>query len=99
MTEKVSLAVNGAPIQLDYFVEKFIDQTVGGMVAALEGAGRIGKLDLSIGEGGAVTVNLNNAQVPVNPFVTKIFRNTIVGLVSTLKGVSEVKTLQLTIAR
>ena len=99
MTKQVSLSVNDAPILLDYFVEGFIDHTVGGMLAALEGTGEIGSLNLAIDEGGQVTINLNNAQVPINPFVSKIIGNTIAGMVSPLKGVSEIKTLKLTITR
>ncbi len=98
MARQVSLSVNGAPIELDYFVSTFIDHTVGGMLASLKGTGAIGTLVLSI-DGGEVTINLNNAQVPVNPFVNDIFRNTILGMVSSLKGVSKVESLQMTIKR
>ena len=99
MTKQISLSVNGDPITLDYFVARFIDHTTGGMLAALEGTGDIGTVNLSIDEGEQVTINLNNAQVPVNPFVSKIIRSTMVGMVSTLKGVGEIKTLELNITR
>jgi len=68
------------------------------MVEALEGAGEIKSLELSV-EGGKVTVNLNGGVVPINPFVTKIIRNTIVGMVSSLKGVSEINRLNISIKR
>jgi len=99
VSRQINLSVNDAPIPLDYFTAGFIDHTVGGMLAALEGTGDIGSLNLSIDEGGQVIINLNNAQVPINLFVTKIIRNTIAGMVSSLKGVSEVKTLKLDISR
>ena len=98
MTRQLSLSVNDVPIELDYFVRGFIDHTIGGMIAALEGTGDIKSLDLSI-KGDQVTVNLNNAVVPINPFVNKIIRNTIVGMVSSLKGVAEVSTLNMSIRR
>ena len=66
MTRQVKLLVNDAPIPLDYFVEAFVDHTVGGMIASLEGTGEIENLELSI-EGGIVTIILNGANVPANP--------------------------------
>ena len=98
MTRQVSLSVNGAPIELDYFVQDFIDHTTGGMVAVLGGTGEIESLELSI-EGDRVAINLNNAVVPINPFVTKIIRNTVSGMVSSLKGVSEINKLNISVRR
>ena len=98
MAEEVRLMVNDAPIGLSYFVQGFIDQTVGGMIASLEGTGEIKVLDISI-EGDKVNINLNNALVPTNPFVGKVIRNTILGIVSSLKGVSEVNKISLSIKR
>lgn len=96
MTKQVTLSVNDAPIELDYFVQGFIDHTIDGILAALSGTGKIGSLDLSIDDGGQVTIKLNNALVPANPFVSKIIKNTIVGMVSSLKGVSAIKRLKIT---
>ena len=97
MTRQVSLSVNEVPIKLDYFAQGFIYHVVDGMLAALQGTGQMGSLDLSIDEGRQVTINLNNAQVPINPFVNKIINNTIMGMVSPLKGVSEINRLDITI--
>ncbi|MFC1992742.1 hypothetical protein ACFLV3_02880 [Chloroflexota bacterium] len=98
MTRNVSLAVNDMPIQLDYFVEGFIDHTIDGMLSALEGTGEIEVLDISIEED-EVTINLNNAIVPINPFVNKLFRNTIAAMVSPLKGVNEINRININIKR
>ena len=98
MTRQVSLLVNDQPIELDYFVQGFIDHTVGGILAGLEGAGEIEKLEVLI-EGDEVTINLNNAAVPISPFVNKIIRNTILGMVSSLKGVSEISRVNISIKR
>ena len=98
MTRQVSLSINETPISLSYFVEEFIDHTIAGMLATLEGTGEIESLVITV-EGDEVTVNLNNAIVPTNFFVNKVFRNTIVGMVSSLKGVSEIKRLTLTIRK
>lgn len=97
-SRQVSLSVNDAPIELDYFVQGFIDHVMGGMVAALRGTGEIESLDVSILED-TVTINLNNVMVPINPFVNRITRNTIVGMVSSLKGVSNTDRMNLTIRR
>ncbi len=98
MTREVSLLVNDQPITLDYFVQGFIDHTVSGMLASLEGVGTIRQAEVSI-ERDNVTVNLNGAHLPTNPFVSKIIRNTTVGMVSSLKGVSKVDRLKVIIQR
>jgi hypothetical protein len=98
MTREVSLLVNDQPITLDYFVQGFIDHTVSGMLASLEGVGTIQRVEVSI-EGDKVTVNLNGAHLPTNPFVSKIIRNTTVGMVSSLKGASKVGSLKVIILR
>ena len=97
-SRQVSLSVSDVLIELDYFVQGFIDYTISGMLAALQGTGEIESLDVSI-EGDKVTINLNNAVVPINPFVNKIIRNTIVGTVSSLKGVSEINRMNISIRR
>jgi hypothetical protein len=98
MTRQVSLLVNDIPISLDYFVEAFIDHTMGGMTEALEGTGQIENLNLSI-VGDDVMLDLNGASVPINPFVTKIIRSTTIGMVSSLKGIHEISTLRISITR
>jgi hypothetical protein len=97
-SRQVSLSVNDAPVELDYFVQGFIDHVMGGMIAALRGTGEIESLDVSI-LGDTVTIDLNNAAVPTNPFVNTITRNTIVGMVSSLKGVVDIDRIQLSIRR
>jgi hypothetical protein len=98
MTREVSLLVNDQPITLDYFVQGFIDHTVSGMLASLEGVGNIQRVEVSI-EGNDVTVDLNGVHLLTNPFVSKIIRNTTVGMVSSLKGVSKVGSLKVLIQR
>ena len=87
MTRKVSLLVNDAPVSLDYFVESFIDHTVAGILAALEGTGEIDTLALVI-DGDTVAVTLNGAVLPLNAFAQKIIKSTVTGMISPLKGVS-----------
>ena len=36
MTRQVSLLVNDQPVELDYFVQGFIDHTIGGMLVSLK---------------------------------------------------------------
>ena len=97
-SRQVSLSVNDLPIELDYFVQGFIDHVMGGMIAALKDTGEIRSLDVSI-LGDTVTINLNNATVATNPFVNRVTRNTIVGMVSSLKGVSNIDRVDLSIRR
>ena len=98
MTREVKLLVNDQPVEIDYFVQGFIDHTTGGVLAGLEGVGRIESATVSI-EGDEVTINLNNALLQINPFVSKIIKNTIVGMVSSLKRVSNVDKVKISIKR
>ena len=98
MTGEISLSVNDAPVELNYFVQEFIDRTVGGMLAGLEGTGEIAGLDISI-EGDKATINLNNTVVPLNAFANKIIRNTIMGMISPLKGVCKINRVHISISR
>jgi len=97
-TRQISLSVNDVPIEIDYFVQGFIDHIMGGILVNLEGTGEIKTLDVSI-EGDEVRINLNGAVVPINPFVNKIIRNTVAGMVSSLKGVSEINSMRISIRR
>ena len=97
-SRQVSLSVNDVPIEIDYFVQEFIDHVMGSIIVSLAGTGEIKSLDVSI-EGDKVTINLNDAMVPINPFVNKIIRSTIMGMVSSLKGVSEINRMNISIKR
>ena len=100
MTRRISLSINNFPINLDYFVENYIDHVVGGIVASLKDTGEIESLELTIDNEGQVAMNLNNADVPLKYFPVEIIRSTILGMVSTLKGVEgEVNSLEITINR
>ena len=98
MTRIITLTVNDLPVEIDYFVQGFIEHTVSGMISSLEGTGEIKTLNISIEEEG-VSIILNNSIIPVNPFVSKIVRGTIAGLASSLKGVREVNKLNLNIRK
>ena len=98
MTREVSLFVNDSPVALDYFVQSFIDHSLGGMLAALEVTGEIRTLDVTI-EGDKVAINLNSALVSTNPFVNKIMKSTIVGMLSSLRGVDEINKVKIDIKR
>lgn len=95
---QVSLSVNDAPIQLEGFVLKFIEQVMAGIMATLKGTGKIQNLEFS-SEGEAVSINLNGALVPVTPFVAKFISNTVNGMVSTLKGVGRIERLKIIITK
>lgn len=100
MTRKVSLTVNNSPINLDYFVEGYLDHVVGGIIASLRDTGEIKDLKLNIDNRGEVKIRLNNADVPLGYFPVEIIRSTILGIVSPLKGVAkEINTLEIDIAR
>jgi hypothetical protein len=98
MTRRITLSVNDVPVEIDYFVQGFIDHTVGGMVSALERAGEIKHLVVSL-EGEKIAIILNDTVVSINRFANDIIRNTIIGMVSSLKEVNEINKLTITIGR
>jgi hypothetical protein len=98
MTRQVTLLVNDSPITVDYFVEDFLDHTLGGMIEALEDTGPIRELALTIA-GEEVAINLNGKPLRANPFVRKIIRSTTLGMVSVLKGVGAVNKLNINLSR
>lgn len=97
-TRSVELFVNDVPIQLDYFVQGFIDHTVGGIVGGLKGTGTIRDLNVSIDKD-QVSISLNHEELPLNAFVNNIVRNTLIGMISSLKGVNEIKDVTILIRR
>jgi hypothetical protein len=99
MTSRVSLSVNDAPIELDYFVHGYIDHVITGIIASLRDTGEIASLQLNLDNEGKVTINLNDAGVPIKYFPNKIIKSTILGMVSPLRGVGEVNRLEITVSR
>ena len=100
MTRQISLTVNDMPINLDYFVENYLDHVAGGMISSLKDTGEIKKLALTIDNERQVTIMLNGADVPLKYFPVELIKSTIDGMVAPLKGVdSAVNTLELKIER
>jgi len=97
MARQVSLSVNDIPVNLDYFVHKYLGCVVGGILASLRDTGEIRSLELSIDDEGQVAINLNGSDVPLKEFPNDIIRRTVIGMVLPLRGVDEVKRLQLNI--
>ena len=98
MTRRISLSVNNAPIDLDYFVQGFIDHTVVGMVSGLEGVGEPNEITIEI-NGEDVGINVNSNPVPLNEFVVSMVINTLRGMVSSLKGGEKAEKIQIGIQR
>jgi hypothetical protein len=98
MTREVTLTVNDVPIQLDYFVEEYVDHVVAGIVGSLRGTGEIRDLELTVAGENAVRVRLNGEDVSLKPFPVLIIRQTLAGLVKPLKGVAgPLRTLRVTL--
>lgn len=97
MAKQVSLAVNGISVEMNPFVQGFVEHVVEGVIGALHGTGPIGTLQMAIDKDQQVAMNLNNAQVPLSPFVNKIVYGTIAGMVAQLKEVGQIDTLKIDI--
>ncbi len=100
MSRQVSLSVNDMHINLDYFVENYIDHVIGGIITSLKDTGEIQTLELGIDNEGQVTINLNGADIPLKYFPVEIIKSTIAGIVAPLKGVdSVINKLEISITR
>jgi hypothetical protein len=95
---EVSLSVNEEPIDLNDFVEGYIDHVVGGIIASLKGAEEIKSIDLAV-QGDRVTLVLNNKAIPLNLFASRIILSTIMGVVSSLKGVRAAERIRVIIRK
>ena len=98
MTKRIGLSVNDAPIEMDYFVQRFVDHTVGGIVSSLEGVGDMRDIEVEI-NGTSVSVSVNAGDVPLNEFAVAIVSNTVRGMVSSLKGVESTEKIRIGIQR
>jgi hypothetical protein len=98
MTRKISLSVDDSPIEMDYFVQNFIDHTVFGMVSSLEGVADINDIEIKI-NGNDAAISVNNNSLPLKDFVAEIISGTVRGMVSSLKGVEKPETIQIGIQR
>jgi hypothetical protein len=98
MTKHVKLLVNGNNVDTDYFIEGFLDHTIGGMAMSLEGTPKnkkqIETIDVAV-DNEQVKILVNSLVIPANPFVSKLFRNTLLGMVTTLKGVVDPKKIEI----
>jgi hypothetical protein len=90
MAKKVKLSVNNMPITLDFFVNKYLEKVVGGIISSLNDTGDIESLELTIDNNGQVSIHLNDADVSLKEFPVQIIRSTIEGMVAPLKGVEGV---------
>jgi hypothetical protein len=98
MTRHISLIVNDSPIEMDYFVQGFVDHTVYGMVSSLEGIEEIHDIEIKI-DGGDTKISINGNPVPLNDFVSTLVSSTTRGMVSTLKGVEKTGRIRVAIER
>lgn len=98
MTKRISLSVNDVPIEMDYFVQRFVDHTVGGVVSSLEGVADMHDIEVRI-NGNDVSVSVNSDDVPLNEFASAIVGNTVRGMVSSLKGVGSTEKIRIGIQR
>ncbi len=103
MAKYIRLQVNGVEINFDRFVDSFIENTVCGMLASLDGTGLVKELNLVL-DGDDIHIMLNGEDVAVNTFVRKIMKSTFFGMVTPLKGVNiksvgELRSLLLEISR
>ena len=96
MTGNLVLKVNDAPINTDHFVAAFIDHTVSGIVASLEGGGKADNITLTI-DGDSVQIKLKGVDLPINDFAGRIIKSTILGMLAPLKGVKDVKKVSIVI--
>jgi hypothetical protein len=95
---EVTVSVNYMPIQIDDFIQRFIEAVVSGMLSTLKETGDDGDDRLSI-DGDNVEITMGNDTIPLNPFVSQFIRNTVIGILSALKGVGQVDRAEINIRK
>jgi hypothetical protein len=101
MTKEIALLANDQSVELDYFVQSYVDHVTRGMLAGLEGTAEFDSINsarVSI-QKEEIDITVNTREIQTNPFVSKLIRNTLAGMVSSLKGVNTVDTLSISIER
>lgn len=89
-TRQITLKANDIPVEIDYFVWRYVDHIVGGIVPCLHSTGDIQTVDLPSSDENTILI-LNKDTVQMNSFVQQIVRNTVEGIVSSLKGIEQKK--------
>ena len=98
MTRRISLSVNDNPIEIDYFVQGFIDHTMAGIVSSLEGINEISDIKIEISDS-VSRLSVNGDSVPLNDFTDSIISSTVMGMVSSLKGVERSDKIEIIVQR
>ena len=96
-SKKVELSVNHVPVDIEDFVQQFIEAVIAGILGALKGYREAQDIRLSI-DGDTVDITVDNDVIQVNPFVSAFVRNTVIGMVSSLKDVEQIERLEIIIS-
>ena len=96
-SKKVELSVNYVPVNIEDFVQQFIESVITGILGALKGCREAQEIRLSI-DGDAVDITLDSDVIQLNPFVNTFVRNTVIGMVSSLKDVGQIERLEISIS-
>ncbi len=98
MTRRISLDVNDCPIDMDYFVQGFVDHTVYGMISSLEEVGEINIIEINV-DGDSIEISVNCNPLPLNNFVASIMKSSLKGMVSPLKGAENTEKIHIVVQR
>ena len=96
-SNKVELSVNYVPVNIEDFVQQFIESVITGILGALKGYREAQEIRLSI-DGDVVDIKLDSDVIQLNPFVSTFVRNTVIGMVSSLKDVEQIERLEIIIS-
>ncbi len=97
MTSKeVKLSVNYMPVEIENFVQQFIEAVITGILDSLKGHEKVQDVNLSI-DGDTVDITVGNDVLQLNPFTSAFVKNTVIGMVSSLKGVGQIERLEISI--
>jgi hypothetical protein len=93
----VKLSVNYIPVEIDEFVQRFIESVIKGILDSLKGHGGEHNINLFIDDD-TVEITVENDTLQLNPFVTNFVKNTVIGMVSSLKDVKQIEKLEINIS-
>jgi molybdopterin-guanine dinucleotide biosynthesis protein B len=96
---KVTLTVNGAPVDLKPFVQHMFINTINGLLAALHDAGNAAEIKITVSNKGEACLIADGNSVKMKPFIQDMLKNTTRGLVVALRGIEKAEEIEVTIHR
>lgn len=90
MEYQVRLVIDGNPIRMNRFVQKFVKNITMGVIASLSDIPEAPtKISLSIRDGSDILLDVNEAAAAMNEFVQEISKKVLLAMIASLEQIPE----------